>query len=66
MADVTMCSTHDCPVAATCRRHEASGTRASESGQSRTTYHWRRHRLSDRVICNGFEPAPAVEAVAHG
>ena len=65
MADVTMCSSVNCPIAATCRRHEASGTRASESGQSRTTYHWRRHRVSDRVICNGFEPASAEETI-HG
>jgi hypothetical protein len=67
MADpISMCSSADCPIAATCRRHEASGTVSSGRRQSWTTYHWRRHRISERVICNGFEEAASREEVAHG
>ena len=66
MADLTMCSSTTCPLAATCRLHEASGTVPSARDQDRREYHWRRARTGDDVICHGFEPAPALEEAADG
>ena len=66
MADFMMCASTNCPVASNCKRSEASGTRSSERKQSWTIYHWRRHRISDRVICNGFSASQGNGEVSHG
>ncbi len=34
MADITMCSREDCPLAEKCRRNPASGTRPNPHAQS--------------------------------
>ena len=58
MPDLTMCSSATCPIAARCRRHEASGTRLAER-QRFDEWHWRRDSWSEAVVCNGFEVAVA-------
>ena len=59
MPEFAMCPSADCPIAATCRRHEASGTVSNGRRQAWSDYHWRRAGSSDDVICNGFEPKSA-------
>ena len=58
MPDLTLCIALDCPAAARCRRHQASGAVPAERGQRWDTWHWRRDSFSDRVVCNGFVAAP--------
>ena len=73
MPDIAMCASMDCPIAATCRRHEASGTKPARMGgevrQCWQHFHWRRDSHGDRVICGGHWPVattPAMEGADHG
>ena len=61
----TMCSAPDCPAAARCRRHQASGAVPVERGQRFDVWHWRRDSFSDRVVCNGLVVAPEMAEVAN-
>jgi hypothetical protein len=39
MPDFSMCANADCPMAATCQRHDKSGTKPSET-QDYADFHW--------------------------
>ncbi len=58
MPDIAMCASPDCPLAARCIRHEASGTEPTRVvghvRQNWNTYHWRRDSFGERVTCGGF------------
>lgn len=57
MPDITMCTSCTCPLAAQCRRNEASGTRASQ-------YQSWAHFGPDGDDCNQFWPVQVAGRAA--
>ena len=58
MPDISMCAHPTCPSRTLCRRHEASGTKASEWRQSWVAF----APLDGAYRCHSFLPLPPQEA----